>query len=518
MTVTSFYFFVFLLCGFAVYYITPGKFQWVTLLLLSLAFYHFVATDYTIFFLLGSTVLAYISSNLLSIKKVAESPKAKKYAAAAAVIAVLGNIIVWFLLKGSSFWITSTKLLHHFFPSLKPLGALPIVGALGMGYYTAQVIGYILDCYWGNVKPQKNFLKLFLFVCFFPQLTVGPISRYGDMQCLYEKHKFSYDNMCLGCQRILWGVFKKLVISDRVGLLISGIWSGATVENGFYPWIAMLLYPLQIYTDFSGCMDIVLGAAELFDIHLAENFKNPFFSRSVQEFWQRWHITLGGWARDYVYYPVLKSKPILAIGKWSKKHFKNHKRIAKLIPWAVGNAVLWFVMGFWHGSVQHIFGVSMWFWTILLLSEIFSPWLKRIVEKLKINTDCFSYRLFQRVRMYLIYALGVVFFSAPGLRSALSRYGVLFEAAKHPSPWIFFDNSVTKFGLTFIDVNLIIFGVLLLIIVAVLREKYGYARTWMQKQNLPFRWIVWLSLFLIVLIYGMYGPGYNAAEFIYEGF
>lgn len=518
MTVTSYYFFVFLLCGFIVFYISPKKLQWIVLLLLSLVFYHFAAADYTILFLLSSTVLAYISSNLLKIGKIAQSPRAQKYVTTATVLAVILNILLWFTLKGSSFWISASALAHRLLPSIAVLPALPLLGALGMGYYTAQVIGYILDCYWGNATPQRNFFKLFLFVAFFPQLTVGPISRYNDMQCLYEKHRFSYDNMCFGCQRILWGVFKKLVISDRVGIIVNGIWANTAKYSGFYPWIALLLYPLQIYTDFSGCMDIILGAAELFDIHLAENFKNPFFSRTAQEFWQRWHITLGAWARDYVYYPVLKSRPILAIGKRSKKIFKKNKRVAKLIPWAVGNGVLWFVMGFWHGSVQHIFGVSLWYWAVIVLSEACSPLLKKLVSVLNINTECFSYHLFQSVRTYIVYAIGTVFFAAPSLRKAISRYIILLKGIRNPNPWIFFDGSVTSLGVTFADINLLLLGVLALFIVAILREKCGYARAWMQKQNLPFRWCVWLLLFVVVLIYGMYGPGYNAAEFIYGGF
>ena len=518
MAVTSFSFFIFLFCGCIVFYISPKKLQWIVLLLLSLAFYHFAAADYTILFLLISAVLAYVSSNLLKIRKIAASSRARKYVTAAAVLAVFLNILLWFLLKGSSFWIYMSGLVHRLFPSAAVLPALPLAGALGMGYYTAQVIGYILDCYWGNAVPQSNFFKLFLFVVFFPQLTVGPISRYNDMQCLYEKHRFSYDNMCLGCQRILWGVFKKLVISDRVGVIVSTIWADTAAYGGFYPWIALLLYPLQLYTDFSGCMDIILGAAELFDIHPAENFRNPFFSRTVQEFWQRWHITLGSWARDYVYYPVLKSKPVLALGKWSKKRFKNKKRIAKLIPWAAGNGVLWFVMGFWHGSVQHIFGVSLWYWSVLLVSEVCSPLLKKLVSALKIRTESLSYHLFQSVRTYVIFAVGTVFFSAPGLRMAIGRYETLFRGIQHPNPWIFFDGSIAGLGVTFQEINLLFLGVLALMIAAVLREKHGYARAWMQKQILPFRWIVWLSLFVIVLIYGMYGPGYDAASFIYEGF
>jgi len=516
MTVTSFSFLCFLLVGFLVYYIAPKKLQWIVLLLMSIIFYCSAASAYTILFLVMSTILAYISGNMLEVKWIKESAKASKIVLAVTFIAVFLNILMWFLVKGSSFWILTSNIARKIIPGFPQLSALPIASALGMGYYTAQVIGYILDCYWKISKPQKNIFKLFLFVAFFPQLTVGPISKYSQLECLFEKHAFSYKNLCYGSQRILWGFFKKLVISDRVGLIITGIWSNTEVYTGFWPWIAVFLYPLQIYTDFSGCMDIILGVAELFDIHLQENFKNPFFSRSIQEFWQRWHITLGAWAKDYVYYPVLKSNFILAIGKWSKKYF--NKRIAKLIPWTVGMGVLWFVMGFWHGSVRHIFGVSLWFWSVLFISELFLPVTKRITELLEVKTDSFGWHFFQSLRTYVIYALGVVFFTSSGLRSAAGHYRILWHSLKQLNPWTLFDGTILKLGVSWRDINIIIIGVLFLTISDCLREKHGYARMWIMRQSFGFRWLIWIGLFLMVLIYGLYGPGYDASTFIYQGF
>lgn len=514
MTVTSFSFFIFLIIGVGLYYIVPKKIQWIILLLLSIIFYVSAVTPYTIAFLAASTLIAY--SSAIYIDKNAQNEIAKKSVTAVAITAVILNIVIWFLLKGSSFWILGSKLLNNFIPSFPVLSAIPLAGAMGMGYYTAQVIGYIMDVYWGNSKPQRNILKLFLFVSFFPQLTVGPISRYSQLESLFEKHNFSYKNLCYGCQRIIWGLFKKLVISDRVGIIINGIWADTENFNGIWIWIAVLLYPLQIYTDFSGCMDIVLGVAELFDIKLAENFKNPFFSRNSQEFWQRWHITLGNWARDYVFYPLLKSKWLVNFGKTCKKKFG--KRWGKFIPWSIAMAVLWFVMGFWHGSVQHIFGVSLWFWTMLFLSELFAPALEKMIEVLKIDTKCFSWHLFQSVRTYLVYALGVVFFSASGLMQAFKHYEILFESFKHLNPWILFDGSIVNLGVTLKDVNVLIFGVIVLLFGDVLREKYGYARDWLSKQNLPFRWLIWVGLFVTVLVFGMYGPLYDSSAFIYQNF
>ena len=514
MTVTSFIFFLFLFIGGIVYYIAPLKIQWVILLVMSVIFYLSAATPYTIVYLVLSTLIAYVSTNLMRDKRLTDSHK--KLIGIVTFLAIFLNICIWFVLKGSSFWVTASQVIHYVIPAFPILPRWKYAAAIGMGYYTAQVIGYILDCYWENSEPQKNPLKLFLFVCFFPQLTVGPISRYSQLQILYEKHKFSYQNLCFGCQRILWGVFKKLVISDRVGIIIDAIWTDTQMFTGFWPWIAVFLYPLQMYTDFSGCVDIILGAAEIFDIKLVENFKNPFFSRTCQEFWQRWHITLGAWAKDYVYYPVLKSATIIKVGKWAKKHFS--KRIAKLIPWTMGMAVLWFVMGFWHGSVQHIFGVSLWFWTILVVGEIFSPLLKKCVEVLHIDEASFSWHLFQSIRTYFLFALGVVFFSASGLQTAVSHYKVLWTGLQNLNLWTFFDGSVLKLGVTWIDINLIIFGIICLVFVANLREKYGYARTWMQKQILPFRWVIWITLFFVILVCGLYGPEFDASKFIYQSF
>jgi D-alanyl-lipoteichoic acid acyltransferase DltB (MBOAT superfamily) len=513
MTVTSFYFLLLLLIGIIVYYVSPRKIQWIVLLLMSIIYYVEAATPYTIIFLVLSTLIAYASTMYIS-----NTSTSSKAITVVAIIGVIANIAIWFLLKGSSFWIFGSNIINRFLPCFPTLGALPIIGALGMGYYTAQIIGYILDVYWGggNATVQRNPIKLFLFICFFPQLTVGPISRYSDLQTLYTGHKFSYENLCMGCQRILWGFFKKLVISDRLAVIVNAIWADTLSYTGVWPWIAVFLYPLEIYTDFSGCMDIVLGTAELFDIHLAENFRNPFFSRNSQEFWQRWHITLGGWARDYVFYPFMKSKWMVTFGKKCKK--KYGKRWGKFIPWSISMAVLWFVMGFWHGSVRHIFGVSLWFWTILFISELFSPLLKKFVEIGEFKTESFGWHFFQSLRTYFIYALGVVFFTASGLKEAFQHYKVLYSSLKQLNPWTLFDGTILNLGVTWSDINIILIGLLCLLVADALREKHGYARAWIKEQSFGFRWMIWIFLFVMVLVYGMYGPGYDASTFIYQGF
>lgn len=210
MTVTSYRFLLFLLLGAAIYYIAPKRAQWVILLCLSMVYYLLAATPYTILFLMLSTVTAYIASNLMNCRYFQGNKNAAKWITYITIAAIVFNVVIWFLLKGYKFWMLGSTLLRMIFPSFPELRALKIAPALGMGYYTAQVIGYILDCYWGICTPQKNILKLFLFVGFFPQLTVGPISKYTELGSLYQKHSFDYINIAHGSQRILWGGSKSL--------------------------------------------------------------------------------------------------------------------------------------------------------------------------------------------------------------------------------------------------------------------------------------------------------------------
>ena len=307
MTITSFDFLLFLLAGGICYYILPKSWQWIELLALSLIFYCLVATPYTLIFILISTGTAWVATNM--------SLQGRPGILAGAAIFI--DVLLWLALKGSSLWVSVSQSLQRLLPFALELKPLPIAAALGMGYYTLQIIGYILDCCWGTAKPQKNIVKLLLFLLFFPQLITGPISRYNELEGLYQKHSFSYVGVTRGVQRILWGFTKKLVLAERLVGLVDKLW----INVGYYRWIALLLFPLQMYADFSGGMDIVIGTAEIFGIRLSENFKTPFLSRTVQEFWQRWHITLGIWAKDYVLYPFLKSNFIIALGKKTRKYF-----------------------------------------------------------------------------------------------------------------------------------------------------------------------------------------------------
>lgn len=264
MTITSFTYLLFLAAGVFIYYLLPRKWQWVELLGLSILFYCIVATPYTLIYILIATAAVYFATAFLE--------KGGRKAATTGVIAVVINAVLWFALKGYALWA----------PLFQVMGITvkAPVAALGMGYYTLQAVGYILDCYWGNSKPLKNPLQLLLFLCFFPQMITGPISRFHELEDMYEGQGLSYQNLTYGAQRILWGFFKKLVLAERVGVLVTAIWGNLWQYNGFYSWIAFLAFPLQLYADFSGCIDIALGTAQLFGIRLPGEFQFSVFFKN----------------------------------------------------------------------------------------------------------------------------------------------------------------------------------------------------------------------------------------------
>lgn len=518
MSITSFWFLVLITTGAIIYYIIPKKLQWVELLILSMIFYYYAATPYTIVYLCGVTIIAYAVS--LLIEKSRGKNRDSKMAYVVTVLAIAVILLIWFVVKGRGLWLPiALRTIGRIRPAfVDRLSGIQIVAALGMGYFTLQILGYIIDCYWENIEPQKNPLKLFLFVAYFPQLTTGPISRYAQLETLYQPHKFDYENLCFGAQRILWGFFKKIVLAERVGLIVSGILANQADYHGFYSWVVVLLYPIQMYADFSGCMDIVLGVSEIFDIKLAENFNNPFFARSSQEFWQRWHITLGTWAKDYVLYPLLKCGPMVRFGKYTRKKFG--RVWGGFLKNCVGMFCLWMVMGIWHGGYRFIIGVSLWYWIILMMGNLLTPVFEKVTSACDMKVNSFGYHLFQSARTYLIYAIGATFFLCGVYKgfALLKDCADVFFVEKYANPWIFFNSSILKLGIEYRDINIIILGVVALLIVAILREKYGYARMWIRQQPVGLRWIVWLIILLFVVIYGKYGPDFNARDFIYQGF
>ena len=510
MSITSYIFWLFLIVSLLVYYVFPRKLQWVVLLVTSIFFFGLSCELYTGIYLLITIFATYVCANKMILET--DQLKAKKWL----IIGIVIDAGILIVLKYSNFGIENVNVLFSVFGLKKQISHISWLAPLGISYYTMQVIAYLVDVYGGVVKPEKNILKTALFIGYYPQLTSGPIAKFAEMKDqLYSGHKLEIDKIAYGCQRILWGVFKKIVISARLGVIVDTIYSDTVKYQGIYIWIAAAAFLVQLYTDFSGCMDIVLGASECYGIILPENFRTPFFAKTVQEFWQRWHITLGGWLRDYIMYPVLRSNAMRKLNRKLKS--KYGKKIASEISTYIAMFIVWLMFGLWHGGAwKFILGDGMMCYLCIVFGKLFEPLLKRVVESLKINTECFSWRLFQSIRTFALMSVANMFFR-------LGTFGETITNIKRGimtwNPWILFDGSLYKLGVNEKNCRLLFISVIVLFVVDLLETKENEdIRKLLKKQNCLFRWICIWIIMTVALVCGMYGPEFDATNFIYGVF
>lgn len=513
MNLTSFTFFVLIGCIVCLYYILPLKIRWISLLLGNLIFIFQANSVYAIICMVIPALVTYAGANYLSQSK---NPSRSKAVLTASILCIAGFLIV---LKDINFFINTGNFISGFLHIPMKLSPIQLPAPIGISYYSLSYIGYLLDVYWGIGKVQKNPLKFSLIAGFFPLLTSGPIVRYKDYgDSIVTGHRFDYERFCFGLQRILWGLMKKLVISSRLAIYVDAIYNngGYNAFVGTYVLLAMFLFVLQLYTDFSGCIDIIMGIADLFSIDLPENFDLPFISRNLSEFWRRWHISIGAFLRDYILYSILKSAPFQHLGSFCKK--KLGKKTGKKIPVWCGMLISWFLIGFWHGGYwNYIIGVGLFFGFMIILGEMCKPFTDKLVVILKVNVESFGFKLFQSVRTFVIFTFGLSFFrSYGGFLEALQIWrSALFEF----SPWIFFDGSLLKFGLDEKDWQIIVFYMMVLAISGIVRYYHKESiRKLIAGQPLIFRWILYTALFISVILFGCYGPGYDAQSFIYQQF
>ena len=345
---------------------------------------------------------------------------------------------------------------------------------------------------------------------FFPITTSGPITRYSQIKCdLFEIHSFSYENFCFGVQRVLWGFFKKLVIAERIAIVVNSAY-GDEKYKGIMLATGMLLFAVQMYFDFSGCMDMVIGVGKMLGIILPENFTQPFFARSLSEFWRRWHITLGFWVKDYVLYPVLKSRLIQTLSQQLKTKLGKKNRFAELLPTWCGMFCVWFIVGFWHGGDwNYIFGSGLFFFFMIAAGQAFEPMSAKATRFLRIDTETLAWKIFQRIRTAFLFCASISFDRAASFKSGLALWRRVFKGV--------FSSMHGIHGLSLKLILLIAF----ILIVEFREYKNSDNYIWQKriaKQNLVFRWVIYDALIVFLLLFGMYGEGFNASDFIYKGF
>lgn len=524
----SFVAFVAIVC--ILYFIFPKKVKWLVLLVSSYVFY-WLSSNKLIIFLLMTTLSVYFGALIIEAinrktkekcktienkeekKKIKNRAKIKKKLII--VIMVLINFGILAGLKYSNFIAGNLNSLLKIFNISINIPFQKIILPLGISYYTLQAVSYVIDVYRGKYEADKNIGRVALFVSFFPQIVEGPIGRYDELaHQLYEPHGFNYQNVKFGIQLMLWGYFKKMVIADRAGIFVNEVFKHYEQYIGLPIWVAIIFYTVQIYAEFSGCMDIVRGTAQIMGINMAENFKRPFFSKSVQEFWRRWHITLGTWLKDYVFYPVSLSKVTMHITNGAKKIFKN-SYIAKLIPAAFALFFVWLGNGIWHGASWKYIFYGLYYYLIMLIGMLLEPLGNKIVKWLKINRETFGYRLWQMIRTTSFVLIGMLIFRAHRLKTALQMFLSMFTIQ---NIGMLFNGKLYHIGFETADFIILIIGIITMFVIGLLQERGYHIREKISKQNIIFRWGICYIVIFAIIILGIYGPGYNVSDFIYGQF
>lgn len=526
MLINSLEFIVFVAVVLLTYKIVPKKIKWVILLISSYIFFFLNSKSLTIFLMISTITVYVVALKINNIDKLVKDKckllenkddkkqlkkLAKRNKKIVLTIGIIINIGILIILKYSGTFVCE---LNNIFKSNIPVFkfALP----LGISYYTLQAISYIVDVYRGKIEADKNLGRVALFLSFFPQMVEGPIGRYDLLaNKFYEPHKITYNNFQSGCELMLWGYFKKMVIADRIAMYVDSVFANYNLYSGLIIVLAIVGYTLQIYAEFSGGIDIIRGTAELFGINLNKNFERPFYSRSIDEFWRRWNITLGTWLKDYVFYPVSLSKFSMKITLASKKVFKE-SYMSKIIPSAFSLLCVWLCNGFWHGSGIKYIVYGLYYYIIMMLGKILEPVGNKIIKILKINTKVWSYKLWQIIRTGIFVCFGMLIFRADTLNVAFSMFKSI---PKIHDIEMLFDGRMWSIGcMTSGDWKVLIVATLVFAIISILQEHGFKIRESLNRQNILFKWAVLITLIVSIIIFGIYGEGYNVQSFIYGQF
>ncbi len=530
MLFTSYEFLFFLAAVFLLYYLLPKKCQWIVLLTASYAFYALAGIEY-LAFIAFTTVSSFIATRLMGRvtkrerdylaergdtldkdAKKAYKSKCKKRRFWVLCGALALNFGVLAVLKYTAFAVVNINSFLHSFGVENTFSIPSLILPLGISFYTFQTMGYLIDVYRAKAEAEKNIFRLALFVSFFPQLIQGPISRFGDLAPqLTAHHRFEGKNLTYGLQRILWGYFKKLVIADRVLIAINTMVESPEDFRGFYVFLLIILYSIQIYADFTGGIDITIGIAEVLGIKLTENFKRPFSSKSTKEYWNRWHITMGSWFTDYVFYPLSVSRPMLWVSKKSRKWFG--KNIGKRIPVYLATVVTWFLTGVWHGAGWNFIVWGLLNCLVILVSQELEPLYSRFAKKAPKLHASRGYSAFMSVRTFLLMGLIRSLDCYRDVPLTFRMWGSMFTTFNFGEV---FGTGFSALGLSIVDY--VIIGCGCIVVYAVTRAGREVSVRDRIYDRPILSWCLVGALLVATLMFGAYSVGYDASQFIYNQF
>ena len=482
----------------AVYFVIPrrGRKFW----LLIASYYFYMSWNAVYALLIGaSTVLTFFCGIL--VERFAAEPGARGKQRLALAVCIVLNLSILAVFKYGNFAIESVEGLLRLLNVSVSENRLNLLLPVGISFYTFQALGYSIDVYRGDVKAEKDLIRYALFVSFFPQLVAGPIERSKNLLSQMERIEtlslWNAKRVTSGAIMMVWGLFLKMVIADRAALLADHVFDHYRMYGRTELVIAVFVFGIQIYCDFNSYSTIATGAAKILGFELMENFNTPFFAKSIRDHWNRWHISLSTWFRDYLYIPL-----------GGNRHGRKRKMLNLMI--------VFLVSGLWHGASWHfvVWGGMHGFFQVA--GELLQPVRRRLTERMRIRTDVFSFALLQILFTDVLVFFSYIFFRSNTVTDAVRYLG---RIVLMPTPWVLFDGSLYDLGLARGEMGILIFSVLILLLADLIRyRKKVTIDIWLMKQNLWFEWAAVLLLIWMIFVYGEYGQGFDTQQFIYFQF
>ncbi len=494
MLFNSFEFLVFFPIVVIIYFLIPKKIKYIWLLITSCFFYMCWNPKYIIL-IATSVLITYLSGIVL------DKTKIDMHRKIVVAVSFLSNLSILGFFKYADFLLGNINAVLAKMNMALVEKPFDVILPVGISFYTFQALSYTMDVYRKEIEPEKNFLKYALFVSFFPQLVAGPIERsknlLNDIRTIPEKKMWDYDRITKGLIMMLYGLFLKLVIADRVAIMVDFVFNNYQNYDSIVLLIGAVGFSLQIYCDFASYSTIAIGAANVMGFKLMENFDTPYFSRSIKEFWRRWHISLSTWFRDYLYIPL-----------GGNRCSKFRKHINLLITFTVS--------GIWHGAGWHYIVWGFLHGMYQVIGEWLAPLKTYVCKKLCVKTESLSHKLLQTVTTFSLVTFAWIFFRANSMREALGYVKGLFSGYKIDT---IFDETLLNIGLNEYEWNVLFVALLILFLISLVKYKFSMnLSVFLQKQSVWFRWAVIYILLFMTIIYGKYGPEYSQQAFIYFQF
>ena len=499
---------VFLLAAVILYYAVPRHARWMVLLAASLIYY-ILSGGWAVVFLLFSAAATFLAARRISgiNERFPDRSEAKKRSKGTLIAGLAADLAALLFLKYSNFFLLNAASLFRFRAT-----PLRLLLPLGISYYTFQTIAYLADVYWNRISAERNFLRYLLFVSFFPQMAQGPINRFSALsRQLFDGNAYDARNVQEGILRITWGLFKKMVLADWASVYVAAIFGNPDKYAGIAIF-GVLLYTAELYGNFSGGIDIMLGVARLFGVELAENFRQPFFAVTVSDFWQRWHITLGSFMKDYVFYPLTRSRGMSRLGKASRKVFG--KRTGRLIPVAITNIIVFLLVGLWHGPTWGNIGWGLYNGVIIaaatLMESSFEGWKK----SLGIREEAAWWKVFRILRTFALMNLSWYFDCADSFGTARKMIGYSLSRFE---PGLFLRISAGNLGRAYTPYALltIVCASAVVFFISLRKEKGGDPMKAVMARSAAVRFA---CAFLLLVSVPLFGPTASAGGFIYAQF